>query len=254
MSSVKVFIGDQSIKTSKEVFRKLAWRRALATYGVRDVLAPGTLCVTWSVGHNSPLLGIHLVDRKLLFCLAACPPRKDYTTPMGTFMGKKDLVAHRVQALQRSAQVIDRLKGRLEVTSMAQENENWARFVSRARSGNGVIFKKAAQGAAVAIKANKIMLTQYGAASASLKPRTPDSSEEALINGNANYKAYISELGRLERSGFEGFVAYANGKRIARTKTFDALIKEIGTRQEDVLIQEVPAKVINFRQPFQVET
>jgi len=246
MSSVKVFIGNQSIKTSKEVFRKLAWLRALATYGVKDILAPGTVCATWSVGHNSLSLGIHLVGRN--------------TTPwpVGTFMGKRDLVAYRIKALQRSAQIAERKRGRIEISGFnhgIQENEGGTRLVSRGRSANAVVFRKAVQeAAAVGNKGDKIMLTQYATAPAPSKPTNFDASEEALINDNANYRAYISELGQLAQTGFEGFVAYTNGKKIAQSKDFDALINEIGTRQEDVLIQEVPAKVINFRQPFQVET
>jgi len=258
MSSVKVFVGDQSIRTSEEIFSKSGWHHALAAGGVSDVLVPGVVHASWSGVHNIPTVGIRFTDRNLPCYAVAAIPRRGYSkTLVGTLMGKKGLIAYRVKALRRSAQIAERLRGRIEPSSfnpVALEKEGGTRPVSRGRSLNAVVFRKAAQEAAVGIKGNKIMLTQYGTASAPSKPTNFDVSEESLINENANYRAYISELGQLAQTGFEGFVAYANGKRIALSKNFDALIKEIGTRQEDVLIQEVPAKVINFRQPFQVET
>lgn len=253
MNSVKVFVGKQSIRTSQAVFKKLAWHRVLANCGIRDGWIPRVAHLS-----SSPPLFDMLSYNDFSDCMA-CPISPKGSAALwtaGGFIVKKDVVAHRVQALRRSAQSVERLRTKLDVAGgvMTLEGDVGTRIVPRGRSINSMLLRKAVHEAAMGIKGNKIMLTQYGMAPAKSPETDVAREEEARINSDPNYQAYINELEELEDSGFEGFVAYANGKRIARSKDFDDLIKEIGRQQEDVLIQEIPAKVIDFRLPFQVET
>jgi hypothetical protein len=70
---------------------------------------------------------------------------------------------------------------------------------------------------------------------------------------NPNYRAYLREVDELESSGERFYVAYANGRRIAKEKTYKELLVKIGDRDDDVLIQEVPDEEINLHRPFRVE-
>lgn len=77
--------------------------------------------------------------------------------------------------------------------------------------------------------------------------------DETEITHDANYRAYLAEIDDLEKEGKYSFVAYANGTQIAKASTFDDLISQIGDREEEVLIQEIPARVVQFRERFRVE-
>jgi hypothetical protein len=83
-------------------------------------------------------------------------------------------------------------------------------------------------------------------------PEFVEGYDEAM--NDPNYRAYLAERAELEASGKKLLVAYSGGKKIAEAKTIDDLLAQIERSGEngEVLIQEVPEKVINFRQPFQV--
>jgi hypothetical protein len=78
-------------------------------------------------------------------------------------------------------------------------------------------------------------------------------NEENQIILDPNYRAYLAEIDDLEKEGKYSFVAYANGRQIAKARNFDDLLAQIGDREEEVLIQEIPPKVVQFRERFRVE-
>lgn len=96
-----------------------------------------------------------------------------------------------------------------------------------------------------------------GAATAAAPARAPrqqeaEGYEEAMKN--PNYKKYREEAPWLEQEYGRGFVAYANGERVAFAEDMDQLLDKVSALLEKtkVLIQEVPEKVVKTSLPFRV--
>lgn len=76
--------------------------------------------------------------------------------------------------------------------------------------------------------------------------------EEAMKD--PNYRKYREEAPWLENEFGRGFVAYANGERVAFAKDMDQLLDDVSELlgETNVLIQEVPEKVVETSLPFHV--
>ena len=105
----------------------------------------------------------------------------------------------------------------------------------------------------------RILSSARGAAAAAAAAPAPDPPqqeaegyEEAMKD--PNYRKYREEAPWLEKEFGRGFVAYANGERVAFAEDIDQLLDRVSALlgETNVLIQEVPEKAVETSLPFHV--
>lgn len=170
-----------------------------------------------------------------------------------------DVVAPALTRLKEAGLV--RLRGNLYTSTQKaneflhqMENVSDVNFTSASHLlSGGTHFREAVQDTLL-IKGEAVMKSATAfAPAASMTEEDLTREEDDQIMRDPNYRAYVAELGELEKQGESGFVAYANGRQIAKARNFDDLRTQIGERDEEVLIQEIPAKAVQFRERFRVQ-